>query len=101
MAQGHLLLDPTEGIQEISRRQALPKPVLSTTEVTRLLAAPDVSRPLGVRDRTLLEVLYATGVPSQLRNAYAASGCADSASAGDVGACLDRDHASLHAGDHH
>jgi integrase/recombinase XerD len=37
----------------------------------------------------------------QLRNSYAASGCADSASAGDVGACLDRDHASLHAGDHH
>lgn len=62
VAQGHLLLDPTEGIQEISRRQALPKPILSTTEMTRLLAAPDVSRPLGVRDRTLLEVLYATGV---------------------------------------
>lgn len=60
--QGHLLLDPTEGIQEISRRQALPKPVLSTSETARLLAAPDVSLPLGIRDRALLEVLYATGV---------------------------------------
>jgi integrase/recombinase XerD len=28
----------------------------------RLLAAPDVSHPLGVRNRALLEVLYATGV---------------------------------------
>jgi integrase/recombinase XerD len=62
VAQGHLLLDPTEGIQEISRRQALPKPILSATEMKRLLAAPDVSRPLGIRDRALLEVLYATGV---------------------------------------
>src|SRR5882757_1204402 len=62
VAQGHLLLDPTEGIQEISRRQALPKPILSATEMKRLLAAPDVSRPSGIRDRALLEVLYATGV---------------------------------------
>src|ERR1700760_4810028 len=32
VAQGHLLLDPTEGIQEISRRQALARPILSTSE---------------------------------------------------------------------
>lgn len=61
VAQGHLLLDPTEGIQEISRRQSLPRPVLSEPEVKRLLAAPDISGPLGIRDRALLEVLYATG----------------------------------------
>ena len=62
VAQGHLLLDPTEGLQEISRRHTLPKPVLSQAEMKRLLAAPEVSRPLGIRDRALLEVLYATGV---------------------------------------
>jgi integrase/recombinase XerD len=62
VAHGHLLLDPTEGIQEISRRHTLPKPVLSTSEMTRLLDAPNVSQPQGVRDRALLEVLYATGV---------------------------------------
>lgn len=59
--QGHLLLDPTEGIQEISRRQSLPRPVLTESEMKKLLAAPQTSRPLGVRDRALLEVLYATG----------------------------------------
>jgi integrase/recombinase XerD len=62
VTQGHLLLDPTEGIQEISRRQALPKPILSTSEMMRLLDAPNVSQPLGIRDRALLEVLYGTGV---------------------------------------
>lgn len=62
VAEGHLLLDPTEGIQEISRRQALPKSVLSTSAMTRLLDAANVSQPLGIRDRALLEVLYATGM---------------------------------------
>jgi integrase/recombinase XerD len=60
--EGHLLLDPTEGLQEITRRHTLPKPVLSQAEMKRLLAEPDISRPRGLRDRALLEVLYATGV---------------------------------------
>src|SRR5688572_31483158 len=59
--QGHLLLDPTEGIQEISRKQSLPRPVLTENEMKRLLAAPRTSSALGVRDRALLEVLYSTG----------------------------------------
>jgi integrase/recombinase XerD len=60
--QGHLLLDPTEGLQEISRRHTLPRPVLSLAEMKRLLAAPDIAQRHGLRDRALLEVLYATGV---------------------------------------
>jgi integrase/recombinase XerD len=39
----------------------LPK-VLSEDEVTTLLAAPDVGTPLGLRDRAMLELLYATGL---------------------------------------
>lgn len=41
--------------------KALPK-YLTLDEVDRLIAAPDVTTPLGLRDRALLEVLYATGV---------------------------------------
>jgi integrase/recombinase XerD len=39
----------------------LPK-VLSESEVEALLAAPDVSAPLGLRDRAMFELLYATGL---------------------------------------
>ncbi len=36
--------------------------VLSPAEVDKLLAEPDTTKPLGLRDRAILEVLYATGV---------------------------------------
>lgn len=39
----------------------LPK-VLSESEVEALLAAPDVSKPRGLRDRAMVELLYATGL---------------------------------------
>ena len=39
----------------------LPK-VLSEAEVEALLAAPDVATPLGLRDRAMFELLYATGL---------------------------------------
>ncbi|MEX2515364.1 MAG: site-specific tyrosine recombinase XerD [Gammaproteobacteria bacterium] len=41
--------------------RSLPKS-LSETDVEALLNAPDVATPLGLRDRTMLEVLYATGL---------------------------------------
>jgi integrase/recombinase XerD len=40
---------------------ALPK-FLSLEEVDRLIAQPDVSTPLGLRDRAMIELLYATGL---------------------------------------
>jgi integrase/recombinase XerD len=36
--------------------------VLDEDEMRRLLAAPDISRPCGLRDRAMLELLYATGI---------------------------------------
>ncbi|QER42916.1 site-specific tyrosine recombinase XerD [Thermodesulfobacterium sp. TA1] len=39
----------------------LPK-VLSLEEIERLLSQPDLKHPLGYRDRTMLELMYATGI---------------------------------------
>jgi len=59
---GRLIFDPTEHVVEMRRRDRLPRPVLTAKEIGRLLEAPNTSLPLGIRDRALLEVLYATGI---------------------------------------
>ncbi|MBS0321977.1 MAG: site-specific tyrosine recombinase XerD [Proteobacteria bacterium] len=53
--------DPTARARAPKRPRMLPKG-LSEAQVEALLAAPDVDTPLGVRDRTMLETLYATGL---------------------------------------
>ena len=60
--------DPTENIDTPKRSKTLPG-VLSVAEVDAILKQPDTRKPLGVRDRAMLEVLYATGVRvSELTN---------------------------------
>jgi integrase/recombinase XerD len=59
--EGRLEDDPTARIQMPKIGRTLPKS-LTEEEVESLLAAPNVSDPLGCRDRTMLEVLYATGL---------------------------------------
>jgi integrase/recombinase XerD len=53
--------DPSDEIDSPRPGRRLPS-LLSIEEVVRLLAAPDVRRPAGLRDRAMLEVLYATGL---------------------------------------
>jgi len=53
--------DPTAHLSAPRKLQRLPK-VLDELEVERLLAAPDTAAPRGVRDRAMLELLYATGL---------------------------------------
>ena len=48
---------------------ALPKNILTPEEARRIIEAPDTQTLIGYRDRTLLEVLYATGIrKAELRN---------------------------------
>ena len=53
--------NPAEDLHAPRTFAALPR-FLSLEEVDALLAAPDVSTPRGLRDRALIEVLYATGL---------------------------------------
>jgi integrase/recombinase XerD len=59
--EGRLTSDPTVDIEAPKLDQSLPK-YLSTGEVEQLLAQPDLSTPLGIRDKAMLELLYATGM---------------------------------------
>ncbi len=60
-AEGYIETDPCEVIESETRGIVLPK-VLSVDEVTRLFEAPNLKQPEGFRDRTMLEVMYATGM---------------------------------------
>jgi integrase/recombinase XerD len=53
--------DPTTDLRGPPKTQRLPK-VLSREQVTKLLAQPKGSEPLALRDRALLEVMYACGL---------------------------------------
>jgi integrase/recombinase XerD len=61
LLDGHVKADPTAEICAPQGGQKLPR-FLTQEEVERLLAAPDTSTPEGVRDRALVELLYATGL---------------------------------------
>ena len=53
--------DPTEGIRAPKQSQRLPK-VVEEDFIELLMNAPDTTTPLGLRDRAILETLYATGM---------------------------------------
>jgi integrase/recombinase XerD len=54
-------VDPTLKLDQPKRAPRFPKS-LSERDVEALLGAPDVALPLGLRDRAMLETLYATGL---------------------------------------
>jgi integrase/recombinase XerD len=58
---GRLERDPMENLRAPRAFKALPR-YLTPAQVEALLEAPDTSHPLGLRDRAILEVLYATGL---------------------------------------
>ncbi len=56
-----IAVDPTLKLQSARQAARMPK-TLSEAQVEALLAAPNVDIPLGLRDRTMLELLYASGL---------------------------------------
>ncbi len=62
--EGYLRRDVTE-VMESPRLWAILPQVLSVAEVESLLARPEVRKPLGLRDRAVLELLYASGLRAE------------------------------------
>jgi integrase/recombinase XerD len=61
LTEGDIPVDPTENMETPRGWKKLPA-CLSTKEVEKLLARPDTRSNLGMRDRAMLELLYATGL---------------------------------------
>jgi integrase/recombinase XerD len=61
LREGRTTVDPTSALTNPKQWSNLPK-YLSLEDVDRLLQAPDPSTLQGVRDRAMLELLYATGL---------------------------------------
>jgi integrase/recombinase XerD len=61
LREGAMDTDPTEHLRTPRQWQNIPK-FLNLQEIDKLIEAPDGSRPTGLRDRAMLELLYATGL---------------------------------------
>ena len=61
LGRGRIFVDPTLKLANPAQPSRLPK-VTSEKQIDSLLNAPDIDTPLGLRDRAMLETLYATGL---------------------------------------
>jgi integrase/recombinase XerD len=62
VATHKLLINPAEGIVETCRKHRKIGTVLSLAQVQTLMDQPNLSFRAGIRDRAIMEVLYATGI---------------------------------------
>ena len=61
LRESRIASDPTLKLQSAKQALRVPK-TLTEAQVEALLAAPDTSNALGIRDRTMLELMYASGL---------------------------------------
>jgi len=61
MRERFIAADPTLKLQAAKQALRVPK-TMTESQVEALLDAPDVDTPLGLRDRTMLELMYASGL---------------------------------------
>lgn len=59
--KGFIRRDPTKSLELPRTAYKLPT-VLTKQQVEKILAQPDTGQPVGLRDRTIMEVLYSTGI---------------------------------------
>jgi len=61
LREGVIAADPTPQLRSPRQWQTIPK-FLNLEEINRIIQAPDLTRPNGLRDRAMLELLYASGL---------------------------------------
>ncbi|MBS1877094.1 MAG: site-specific tyrosine recombinase XerD [Acidobacteria bacterium] len=61
LREGAIDRDPTEFLPLPKQWSTIPR-YLSLDEINRMIAAPDCTKPTGLRDRAMIELLYATGL---------------------------------------
>jgi integrase/recombinase XerD len=61
LREGEIKSDPTALLRSPRQWQSIPK-FLNLEEINRIIQAPDLKRPIGLRDRAMMELLYATGL---------------------------------------
>ncbi|MEW6118366.1 MAG: tyrosine-type recombinase/integrase [Nitrospirota bacterium] len=64
----YLAGDPAKDIAYAKEPQRLPRSIMTQSEMRKLLHAPDTKTVLGYRDRTILEILYSTGIRKEELN---------------------------------
>ena len=64
----YIVSDPALDISYAKLPKRLPRGVLTTTEARRIINAPDTKCVLGYRDKTIMEVLYTTGIRKEELN---------------------------------
>ena len=57
-----IFINPMERIHEPKKEKSLPRNVLTVTEAQKILEQPNLGTLTGIRDRTVLELLYSTGI---------------------------------------
>jgi len=60
--QNHILHNPASEIDLPRLGRTLPKIILSIEEIEQVMVQPNITDPIGLRDRAILEVIYATGL---------------------------------------
>jgi integrase/recombinase XerD len=62
---GRIYHDVAAAVEIPRRARTLPRGVLSEKEILALLEGPSLARPIGIRDRAMLELLYSCGIRNQ------------------------------------
>ena len=64
----YIISDPAQDVQYAKIPRTLPRGILTKSEARRIINAPDKSCTLGYRDKTIMEVLYTTGIRKEELN---------------------------------